>query len=67
MRWDADKIDEFLEDVRMHIVKNKHYGLIFAISSHGDGEKMMYDSGGKKYEPDCLFSMYEPSPSEIIE
>ena len=67
LKWDSNDIDEFVKEARMHLVQNRHNGLIFAISSHGDREKMMYDSECEKYSLNGLFSMYSPAASGMVE
>ena len=67
LKWDGDEIDAFIEESRKHLVKNKHNGLIFAISSHGDRGKVLYDSECEIYELDAIFSMYSPQGSHLLE
>ena len=67
LEWNGDEIELFVEQARKHVVKNKHNGLIFAISSHGDTGKVLYDSECEKYELDCIFSMFSPEGGQLLE
>ena len=67
LKWDGDDIDNFIEESRKLVVRNKHDGLIFGISSHGDREKLLYDSECEQYELDAIFSMYSPQASALLE
>ena len=67
LKWNGDEISQFIEETRKHIVQEKHNGLIFVISSHGDREKVMYDSECEEYELDALFAMYQPNARLLIE
>ena len=66
LRWDVDEIELFVEEVRKCIVTNKHDALLFAISSHGDTGKVMYDSECEELELDCIFSMLSPQASQLL-
>ena len=65
--WNGGEIEEFIEQARRCIVKNRHDGLLFAISSHGDTGKILYDSDCEKYELDFLFGMYSSHGSQLLE
>ena len=67
LKWDLDEICEFVETVRKYVVKNKHNGLLFAISSHGDNGKVIYDSADAECDLDEIFSMFSPQASGILE
>ena len=66
LKWSDEEIEDFIIQARKHIVKNRHNGLLFAISSHGDIEKVMYDSNGDKVQLDGIFCMFSPQASQII-
>ena len=66
LKWNIDEIEEFVEQTRKYIVKNKHNGLLFAISSHGDTGKILYDSECEEYELDCIFSMFSPEAHQLV-
>ena len=67
LRWNLDEIELFVEQARKCVVSNQHSGLLFAISSHGDTGKVMYDSNGDKYELNFLFSMFSPQANVLLE
>ena len=56
-----------IEQVRKYIIKNKHDGLLFAISSHGDTGKAMIDSECNKFDLHCLFSVFSPEYHSILD
>ena len=61
LKWTIEEIEDFVEQARKYIVKNKHNGLIFAISSHGNTGKVLYVSDLDEVELDeCVFSMFTP-------
>ena len=60
LHWTIDEIDKFLEEARMYVVFNKHNGLIFVISSHGDTGKIVYDSKMKEYSLSHVFNTFQP-------
>ena len=66
LKWNGDEIEEFVKLTRKYLVKNKHNGLMFVISSHGDRDKIMYDSDCENYELDSIFAMYQPNASQLI-
>ena len=66
LNWTGEEIEEFVEDARKHIVKNKHNGLLFVISSHGDTGRIMYDSECESFELDMLFSMFSAQASALL-
>ena len=63
LKWNDNEIDSFVEEARHRIIKNRHDGFIFAIGSHGDSEKVMYDSTGEEYQLDQIFSKFSPEGS----
>ena len=67
LRWDKEEIELFVEEARKYIVKNKHNGLVFAISAHGEREGMLYDSEYKKCELDSIFTMFTPEFRVFVE
>ena len=67
VKWNEDEIVNFVEESRKCIVKNKHDGILFAISSHGDTGRILYDSECSQFELDYLFSMYSPDASALLE
>ena len=67
LNWTIDDIELFIEQARKTLVKNKHDGLIFAISSHGDCDKVIYDSKQEIFELDSIFSMFCPQWSLLLE
>ena len=67
LHWNDNEIDLFIEESRKYIVRNKHNGLVFSISSHGDRGRVMYDSNGEPYELDCIYSMFSPQASVLLE
>ena len=46
------KTAQFIEDSRKYIVQNKHDGLMFFLSSHGDRDNVLYGSQCEMYQPD---------------
>ena len=66
LKWNGDEIEQFIEESRKCIVKNKHNGLLFAISSHGDSGRILYDSEGELFELDSIFSMYSPQAAQLL-
>ena len=67
LEWNGDEIDSFIEESRKFLVKNRHDGLMFAISSHGDRDKVLYDSECEQYALDSIFSMYSAQASALLE
>ena len=67
LKWTMDEIELFIEQARKCIVKNKHNGLMFAISSHGDTGKVLYDSNCEEFDLDSIFSMFSPQASMLLE
>ena len=67
LKWNGDDIDNFIEEARKHVVQNKHNGLMFAISSHGDTGRILYDSECEQYELDTIFSMFSSQGSALLE
>ena len=67
LEWDSDEIYQFIEESRKYLVKNRHNGLIFGISSHGDSGRILYDSECEEYALDSIFSMYSPQASQLLE
>ena len=67
LKWDIEEICLFVEQARKHVVQNRHNGLIFAISCHGDRGKVIYDSECNKYSLDYLFCMFSPEARAILE
>ena len=65
--WTNDDIQLFVEQVRKTIVKNKHDGLLLVLSSHGDSDKVIYDSKLEIFELQYLFSMFSPEWSSLLE
>ena len=55
-----------MEKVRKCIVNNRHNGLIFGISSHGDRDKIMYDSECESVNLDAIFSMFSPEANCLL-
>ena len=58
--WTCDDIELFVEQARQHVVKNKHNGMIFVISSHGDRDKVICDSNLEEYDLDEIFNAFSP-------
>ena len=67
LKWNCDEIDVFVEKARQQLVNNKHDGLLFAISSHGDTGKIIVDSNGEEYELESLFSMFSEQARMLLE
>ena len=67
LKWNGDDIDQFIEESRKCLVLNEHDALLFAISSHGDRDKVIYDSECEMYELDTLFAMYSAQASALLE
>ena len=67
LQWNIDEIEAFVENARKRIVKNKHDGLVFVLSSHGDTEKVIYDSECETCELESLFMMFLPGASALLE
>ena len=67
LKWNGDDIDGYVKETRKHIIQQKHNGLIFVISCHGDRGRIMYDSDCEEYELDAIFSMYQPNASALVE
>ena len=65
--WTIDEIEKFVEEARMYTVFNKHSGLIFFISSHGDTGKVIYDSNMDGYELLDIFKMFQPHWGQLLE
>ena len=65
--WTSEDIELFVEQARKTLVKNKHDGLIFVISSHGDTDKVIYDSKCDEFKLESLFSMFAPQWSVLLE
>ena len=66
-KWDIDDIDLFVEEARKYTVKNKHNGLLFIISTHGDRGKLIYDSNCEECYLDGIFAMFSPQGSVLLE
>ena len=67
LHWTIDEIEKFVEEARMYVTFNKHNGLIFVISSHGDTGKVIYDSNMDEYELPAIFNMFQPQWGELLE
>ena len=67
LRWNADEIELYVEQVRKHLVQNEHNGLIFVISSHGDTDKVIYDSKIETYSLDDIFNMFQQQWMQCLE
>ena len=65
LEWNSDEIELFIEQARKCIVQNRHDGLLFGISSHGDTGKVLYDSNCEKIELDFVFTMLSPQVSTV--
>ena len=65
--WTCDDIELFVEQARQHVVKNKHNGMIFVISSHGDVDKTIYDSNLERYELEDIFKLFSPQWGLFLE
>ena len=66
LQWNGDEIDDFLEESRTKLVQNRHDGLIFIITSHGDSGRVIIDSDGENYELDALYSMFTPDARALL-
>ena len=66
LRWSLKDIDLFIEQARMYVVKNKHNGLIFIITSHGDNDGIIYDSNMTAYELSDIFNVFLPEYGELL-
>ena len=66
LKWDMNEIEGFAELARKYVVKNKHNGLIFVISSHGDAQRIMYDSNCDEYDLDSIFNAFRPEWSSLL-
>ena len=64
--WTLDDIDQFVEQARKHVVKNKHNGMIFVISSHGDTDKIIYDSNCEKKHLEGIFKLFSPQWGQLL-
>ena len=67
LHWTIDEIAVFIETARHYVVTNKHNGLIFAISGHGDTGKVIYDSDCEECQLDNVFSMFAPEFGQLLE
>ena len=67
LEWNEDEISNFVEQVRKYIVKYKHDALIFAISGHGDLNKVLIDSNGEEYDLVSIYSMFKPYANGQLE
>ena len=67
LHWTIDEIEKFVEEARMYVVFNKHNGLIFVISSHGDTGKIIYDSEMEEYALYDVFNMFQPQSGQLLE
>ena len=67
LRWTMDEIHIFVESARKEIVRNKHNGLIFVVSSHGDTGKVIYDSNIEQYYLSEIFNLFSPQFGQILE
>ena len=67
--WTCDDIQLYLEQVRMHLINNKHIGLIFFINCYGDYDvdHAMYDSMMNKYNLNDVFNMGASQSQKILE
>ena len=66
--WTRKQVIKFGKEARKHIVKNKHDGLIFALSCHGDEDNTIYTSR-TDLKLELLCSVFEPGTgrNETIE
>ena len=67
VKWDCNDIDSFIEESRKQVVQNKHDGLMFFISSHGDQDDILYDSECEIYELNGIFGMYAAQSSALLQ
>ena len=65
--WTIDEIEDFVEEARMYVVTHNHNGLIFAISSHGDTGKVIYDSKFQQYDLLDIFNLFSPQWGQLLE
>ena len=66
LEWSEDDICLFVEQARQHVVLNKHDGIIFAITGHGDKGKVLYESSGDKIDLQDIFDCFLPESQEFI-
>ena len=67
LEWNVDEIEQFIEETRHNLVTKHHDGLLFILSSHGDTERVIYDSNCDKFELDYIFNMFTPEGSALLE
>ena len=67
LRWSDDDVDQFLEQARKHIVKNKHNGFMFFLSSHGDRDNVFFCSDLQKYELGSVYMLFTPQWNQLLE
>lgn len=60
LRWKVEEMEIFAEQARQKLVSQKHDGLIFVISGHGNRGNTFYGSTGKPLYLDCLSAMFSP-------
>ena len=60
IKWNFDEIKLFVKQATKLIMENKHDGLVFAISGHGNKGNVIYDSFCKSHKMNEIFRILSP-------
>ena len=67
IEWKSEEeLEWFIEEARKCVVKNKHDGLIVAVTSHGKEDKTIILSDLKEYKLECLCNIFTPQYKHIM-
>ena len=65
--WTEKDITSFVEHARQTVIKNKHDGLVFVVSSHGEEDNQIIDSNLGSYELQDIFALFSPDGKTYLE
>ena len=66
LKWTLNDVDELIQEARHFVVTNKHSGLIFVASGHGDKNKVLYSSNCNKIELKSIFASFSEEASSFF-
>ena len=68
LKWTHEEISSLASKARKHIVQNKHDGMLFALSCHGDENKIIYVSTAKdqQYNLDNLYNVFKSTTPAVL-
>ena len=68
-RWSDGDVDQYMKQLRKHLIKNKHDGILLFISSHGDdtGRSHLKTSDSDTHDIMALQAMLKPDGTIYVE